>query len=195
MEPDYERDRGRAVEWARNLLAATDWVVLDLETTGLADDAQPVEIAVLNHRGETLLDTRVCPSVPIEKDATRVHGITNVSLNDAPMLHDVWEQLANVMQGKRVIIYNAAYDKSVLEQARQIFNLPELPASGYDCAMVWYAQYYGQWNDFFQSYTWQHLSGGKHTALSDCLATYTLIQEMAQYNNGERWLAEIEQAT
>ena len=78
-----ERDRVRAVKWARDELAAENLAILDTETTGLYD-AEIVEIAVINRDGEPLLNTLIKPSIPIPAEVSAIHGITNEVVADAP---------------------------------------------------------------------------------------------------------------
>ncbi|NED06001.1 3'-5' exonuclease, partial [Streptomyces sp. SID6648] len=113
-----ERERreaeARAAEercrWAAAALADPDVLVLDTETTGLGDDARIVELAVLNSRGEVLLDTLLDPGVPVPEDAADIHGITTEALAGAPTFSDVLVQLTGLLDGKRCLIYNQWYD-------------------------------------------------------------------------------------
>jgi DNA polymerase-3 subunit epsilon len=47
------------------------------------------------------------------------------------------------------------------------------------CAMQWYAQYVGEWHDYWGNYRWQRLPGGDHSALGDARATLSLLKRMA----------------
>lgn len=51
-------------------------------------------------------------------------------------------------------------------------------AARWECAMVEYAAWWGDWDDYHGSYTWQRLNGG-HRALGDCLAVAERLVEMA----------------
>ncbi|GGX36467.1 3'-5' exonuclease [Streptomyces chryseus] len=113
-----ERERreaeARAAEercrWAAAALVDPGVVVLDSETTGLDEDARVVELAVLNSRGEVLLDTLLDPGVPVPDDAAEIHGITSAALVGAPTFSDVLVQLTGLLDGKRCLIYNRGYD-------------------------------------------------------------------------------------
>ncbi|MFJ8982686.1 exonuclease domain-containing protein [Streptomyces sp. NPDC102282] len=96
--------------WAAAALVDPDVLVLDTETTGLDDDARVVELAVLNSRGEVLLDTLLDPGVPVPGDAADIHGITTEALVGAPRFSDVLVQLTGLLDGKRCLIYNKWYD-------------------------------------------------------------------------------------
>ena len=72
-----ERDRVRAVKWAREqLLAPNEWLILDTETTGF-DNAEIVKIVVIDPLGEALLNTLVQPAISIPAEVTEIHGITD----------------------------------------------------------------------------------------------------------------------
>ena len=46
------RDRNAAIQWARELLAKPNWVILDTETTGIDNMAEIIQIGVLDHTGK-----------------------------------------------------------------------------------------------------------------------------------------------
>ncbi|MBR9829321.1 MAG: 3'-5' exonuclease, partial [Oceanospirillales bacterium] len=59
-------------------------VFLDTETTGLDDDAQMVEIAVVDENGSVLFESYCRPTVPVDPGAQAVHGIGSEVLAGAP---------------------------------------------------------------------------------------------------------------
>ncbi|MFM9449129.1 exonuclease domain-containing protein [Streptomyces acidiscabies] len=108
-----ERERREAEErqrWAAAALVDPDVLVLDVETTGLDDDARIVELAVLNSRGEVLLDTLLQPGLPVPGEAADIHGITTEALVGAPTFSDVLVRLTGLLDGKRCLIYNKWFD-------------------------------------------------------------------------------------
>ncbi|MEG3904814.1 3'-5' exonuclease [Microcoleus sp. B4-C5] len=96
-----ERDRVNAVLWAREQLSQNDWVILDTETTGLVR-AEIVEIAIINHLGEMLLNTLIKPTVPIPAEAAYLHGISDAMVADAPSFPEVYPRIVEVLKYKRV---------------------------------------------------------------------------------------------
>jgi DNA polymerase-3 subunit epsilon len=175
------QDRTTATAWARGVLADPQTVILDTETTGLDYRAQVVQIAVIDTAGAVLLNTLVRPTEPIPPAASRIHGIVDQMVAGAPAWPEILPFLRPVLHGRRVVIYNAAYDKRILRQSCQAHGLDSLglfPVA-YECAMEWYAQWYGEWNSYWQSYRWQPLAGGDHSALGDCRACLAALQRMA----------------
>jgi len=152
-------------------------VVLKTATTGLDDDAEIVEIAIVcTHSGKTLINTLVKPKNPIPPSATVIHGITNVLVANSPSWAEIHDQVMSVMYGRIVLIYNADYDIRLIKQTagqydRCVDNIE------YRCVMESYA-------DIYNSGFWAKLSdaikdqggkpGGSQRALEYCRRTRAL---------------------
>lgn len=171
-----EADQEAATEWAREMLAQ-EFVILDTETTGLFE-AEIVQIAVINQAGETLLDTLVKPTIPIPAEATGIHGITDEMVKEAPSFGDIYPALFKILHNQHILIYNAEFDKGVLKYNRRLWHAPAFGIGKVECLMEWYAQYAGEWSDYWGDYRWQPLCGD-HTALGDCMAALRLLKGMA----------------
>src|SRR5690554_2132118 len=91
--------------------------IFDTETTGLDNEAQIIEIAVIDENGNTLLETLVKPAVTISPESTKVHGITESDVKTAPSFDDVFLKLIEVTKGKRVIAYNNDFDNRLIKQS------------------------------------------------------------------------------
>src|SRR5690348_7422343 len=55
----------KVIHWAQAVRAMPNLVFLEVDTTGLQEDAEIVRVSVLNIREETLLDCLVTPSQPL----------------------------------------------------------------------------------------------------------------------------------
>ncbi|MFF7350179.1 exonuclease domain-containing protein [Streptomyces antimycoticus] len=97
-------------EWARDILADPDTAILDMETTGLHDEARIVDLGVTGAAGDVLVDTLINPGEPIPPDATDMHKITDAEVATAPSFGAVLDKLAAVLHGRRCVIYNRAFD-------------------------------------------------------------------------------------
>lgn len=170
-------DKWEAIEWARKICDRTDVVYLDTETTGL-NNAYPVEIAVISHHGSPLINTLVKPPVLCEPGVQRIHGITSEMLEDAPILPEIYPQLQKVLCDRHVVIYNATFDNRVLDNCCLYYDLPKLNYR-FSCAMRWYADYCGVWNDYYGNYKWQKLPNAGHRASYDAFACRELVKKMA----------------
>ncbi len=182
-----ENDRAGSVAWAKELVESGGFCVLDSETTGLRSPVRFVEVAIVDADGRTLFDGTVKPGCPVDARATRVHGHTAQSLDGSPSFREVYPDLLEALWGKRVVVYNAAYDRRVWDAEVRGLGARgglagELPA--WECAMRRYAAYVGEPSKR-GGYRNQKLVGGDHSALGDTLATLRLIQEMARGEEGE----------
>ncbi len=170
-----------AAQWARSLLTSKDFVVLDSETTGLSSPVDFVQIAVVSAQRETLFDSLLKPSCRIEPAAKAVHGHTTESLSGAPCFFEVYPDLLDVLYGRKVIVYNASYDRRVWDESVKRLGARGALAGGlpsWECAMRQYARFVGE-RTKRGGYRNQKLTGGDHTALGDALATLRLVERMA----------------
>ena len=84
-----------------------------------------------------------------------------------------------MLAGRSLILtYNAEFDEAVMLRSARRYHLPEL-AQQWECLMLWYAQYFGAWSNYWGDYKWQPLHGG-HRALSDALAALERLKRMAR---------------
>ncbi len=177
-------------------------VILDSETTGLYE-SRFVELAVIDTGGNPLLNQRIDPVESIEEKAAEIHGIQPYMLVGQPRFFEIFEDVADAIADKRLVIYNAEFDLSVLsaEISRMSMNLypPRLTKlfrlRGPHCAMLLYAQFCGAYSDYHGSFTWQKLvkaatdlqvqvNAPAHSALGDTLRTLGVMRGMA------RWYSE-----
>lgn len=154
------RIRQSAIEKARHLWA-TQPVFLDTETTGLGSDAEIVEISIIDHDGTVLLDTLVRPRKPIPLDVQRIHGITDLMVQQASTWLHVWPQVEAIIRGRTVGIYNVDFDLRMMRQSHLQLGMPwRAPSCRFFCIMKLYADYYG-------SMKWQKLElAGRQCGLS-----------------------------
>jgi DNA polymerase-3 subunit epsilon len=179
------RDRAAAVEWARGILADERAVVLDTETTGVdTRTAALVQIGIVALDGSVLLDALVNPLAEIPPPAYAVHRIGADNVRLACSFSQLYPVLQALLGGRTAVIYNADYDRRVLVGNLQRFGLPPLTPRAWECAMLRYAAYVGEWNSYRGDYKWPKLpalSGLKaHGAVADCLSALEIIKRMAE---------------
>lgn len=177
-------------QWAAELLAQKP-LILDTETTGLGLRAEPIQIAIINHQGQTLFDQLIKPAVAlIEPGAQAVHGITAEHVADAHPLGKYNRQLKEIIIGKTIAIYNAPYDTRILDTACDANGIAKLTSwANWEDVMEPYAQFWGDYSNYRGSYTWQKLTNAcrqqgipiiaAHNALGDCHMTLALITKLA----------------
>ncbi|MDP9314349.1 MAG: 3'-5' exonuclease [Chloroflexota bacterium] len=176
----WQQQRCGAVAWARWAVATRNVVVLDTETTGLDDQAEVLEIALLSTHGAVLCDSLIRPQGPIPAAATAVHHLDAAAVAHAPTFRELYPRLAALLRKRFVVVYNAAFDRRVLDQTCTRYGLPALRPAALHCAMLEYAKFTGVWNATKQDYTWHKLQGADHSALGDCRATLATIEWMAE---------------
>jgi DNA polymerase III epsilon subunit-like protein len=162
-------------------------IYLDTETTGFGPRAEIVDIAAVSAAGEVLLESLVQPTRRIPADATAVHGITNADVKHAPAWCDLYEELLQVLAGRRIIVYNVIFDRQMVNQACERYDLAA-PAADWECAMRKYAGFYGNWDTGKRWYRFQKLERavlafgaepGGHRAAADAFACRAVVLGMA----------------
>ena len=120
-------------------------VYLDTETTGLGNDAEVVEIAIVDADGRSLVNTLIRPQGEVPADATRVHGLTTAILQGAPTWPEVWLQVQAAMAGRLVLIYNAEYDVRLMQQTAARYGMDfDVPGAEFGDLLQLYAEFKGQ---------------------------------------------------
>lgn len=195
--------RADAIQWAQDM-AEMKPVIFDTETTGFGRDDEIVRIAIIDWDGNTLLDQLIKPSDPEKvnvvnaktgKSAADYHGINPEMLEGAPTFPEVYPKLAKLLFGdKERIAYNAAYDDRMFNQMidchQDDLDNPIAISPGFTgCAMLQYAAFAGDWNDYHGNWKWHKLADAcraldipvenEHDPVADCQMTLALVKAMA----------------
>lgn len=110
----------------------TDFLVLDVETTGLSPDAgdRVCEIGILKLRGGAIVDTfssLIDPQRPISEGAYAVNRISPAMLAGAPEFSEVAEKVLAMAEGSVLVAYNAPFDTSFLASELRLAGYRALP--------------------------------------------------------------------
>ena len=158
-------------------------VVIDFETTGFPTDPTVgiVEVAMIDSRGGVLMNTLVNPERPIPYSATKIHGIRNLDVTDAPTFGDIFPELARILSSTRAVAYNYTFEKGMIATVCKRCDL-SVPAIDWSCAMRAYAVYKGLRS--FKSLSTACSEEGivvesAHRALADVKMTLALLYTMA----------------
>jgi single-stranded-DNA-specific exonuclease len=104
-----------------NRTFGTEYVVLDVETTGLSpESSEMVEVAAVRIKNFAVLEefhSLIRPRVPIPPQLTAIHGITNEMVEDAPGLEDIFPKLMKFIGSSTVVAHNARFDVGFLSRA------------------------------------------------------------------------------
>src|SRR6266566_9596653 len=135
------------------------FVTFDTETTGLEWEDQIIQWAVCSQEGEVLGSGYVKPTVPITAGAFQKHHIREEQLADAPTFAEAWPTIRELLAGKTVVIYNANFDLGKIWSSAHVYGIE----ISYDsiravCAMYLFARFYGEFHEYFGTYTWQKLN-------------------------------------
>lgn len=162
-------------QWAAEKLSQ-NVLLLDTETTGL-HKAEIVDIAIIDVNGCPLVDTLIKPKKSIPNSASRIHGITDEMVLASPTFPEVYQAIKQAIEGRLILIYNSAFDTEILAYNCQLHGLPEIEYQS-ECLMLAYAEYVGEWSDYWGGYRWQRLPSGNHRALGDCQAALKVLRKM-----------------
>lgn len=178
-------DHAGAIEWARGILALSNVVILDTETTGLIEgfarypEAEVIELAVISTSGDTLYNKRFKPLHKIPSRTTEIHGITNSMVRKSPSFAKEYPKILEILHGKIAVTYNSRFDSKILANTCKLHKLTSLDNTTWECAMRVLKAYLEPATRFVR------LPNAKHSALADCHATLDLIHKMA---NGDEIL-------
>lgn len=171
-----------------------DPLILDTETTGLGNQAEIIEIAILDRQGRPLFDQLVRPARPVPAETVAIHGITDEQLRDKPTWPQIHDQVSALLRGRQMIAYNAPFDARLIDQTCRRYGL-RTPEYTPLCAMRAWLVDAGLWDRgirfarmtaALQLYSVAP-QGVAHRAKDDCLTTRALLEAMAAA--GERMIA------
>jgi len=180
--------RQEVIMWARQVVEKRETLLLDTETTGLGDQDEVIQLAIVDMQSNVLLHTLVRPTVPVGTEARAIHGITDEVLAQAPSFAHLYETIAVLLGNRAVLAYNADFDRRILTQTCAKYGLPPFEVAVWDCVMERYASFWGErakaGYDKPQSLSTACMQQGievhgHHDALQDCLLTLALIKAVA----------------
>ncbi|HMN33321.1 MAG: exonuclease [Chitinophagaceae bacterium] len=92
------------------------YAVIDIETTGPKFDIKTgriIDICIVIFDGEKICDqfsTLINPECQIEPFYTKLTGITNEMVEDAPKFHEVAKKIVEITEGKIFVAHNVSFD-------------------------------------------------------------------------------------
>lgn len=184
---------GIASDWA-GLLDQLDVLIIDVETTGLGDFAEVVEIALLDTAGRVVYDAPIMPQGRIPKGASDIHGLTRKRLKElgARPWPEHQTAIVEALRGVSMLLaYNLDFDARMVNQTIERYGIPFASfASKSRCLMLDYAEWRGiphKWRK--GEYRWHKLAdayrreckriGQQHRALDDCRMSLDLMRVVA----------------
>jgi len=180
--------RGTHTDISATPLDALTYVVFDTETTGLLPNSgdkivQLAAVRIVNGRRiETeVLDTLVNPGRNIPASSTRIHGITDAMVADAPDIRQVTRRFHDFAQGAVLVAHNAGFDLAFLrlEEPRTglRFDHPVLDTAVLSAVVFGEGENHGL--DALTSRLGITLSPeSRHTAIGDAVATADVLLKL-----------------
>jgi len=172
-----------------------NFVILDTETTGLGRDDEVVELGIIDSEGKILYQSLFLPQKQIHWAASKVNGLTNEDLADAPLFQDEWENIKRAVGNKIIVGHNISFDKKLITQTLQRYGLNTGEAARLfrncrDSVTIAREHIYAE------NYRLETLcmklglaDGQKHRACDDCLMVLRLLEAIERGNTGleEPW--------
>jgi DNA polymerase-3 subunit epsilon len=179
-------DKQSAIAWARAVLGDHDVAFLDTETTGLDDQSEVIEIAIVDRDGEILVNSLVRPIRTIPGPASAIHGILDQEVADAPNWAEFFPTISSICSERTVVVYNADYDLRLIRQSCQLAGIKPFNAK-FHCAMQAFACFHAgratngrPKNQRLDSAAGRFsLDIPNHRALGDALACLGVVKGMA----------------
>lgn len=95
------------------------YAIVDIETTGGGGNARITEIAVFRHDGEKIVDffhSLINPEIYIPPFITRLTGIDNEMVKDAPTFCDVQDAVRAMTRDAWFVAHNAKFDYGFIKR-------------------------------------------------------------------------------
>tara|TARA_B100001121_G_scaffold211918_1_gene185596 strand:- start:827 stop:1492 length:666 start_codon:yes stop_codon:yes gene_type:complete len=152
-------------------------IVLDTETTGISvkEGHRIVEIGCIEL--ENLIPTKkkfhyfLNPERKVSEKAFKVHGYTDEFLSDKKKFSEIQDEFLNFIRGKRLIIHNAEFDISHLNNELSILGKEKLSNEIIDTLTLAREKYPGSsvsLDALCKRYNIDNSKRTHHTALIDC---------------------------
>ena len=152
-------------------------IVLDTETTGISvkDGHRIVEIGCIEL--DNLIPTKnkfhcyLNPERKVSQQAFEVHGYTDTFLSDQKKFIDISQEFLKFIEGKRLIIHNAEFDISHLNNELQIIGKEKINNDVKDTLAIARDKFPGSQvslDALCKRYRIDNSRRVKHTALVDC---------------------------
>ena len=166
------------------------YAIIDVETTGgRADREKITEIAIVLHDGERITETwstLLNPEKSIPYEITRLTGISNEMVADAPRFFEVAKKIVELTEGAVFVAHNARFDYGFIREEFARFGYPFVRKML--CTVRLSRQVFPGLRSYSLSNLKAHFgikSERAHRALDDTLATVRLFEMILAEQSGE----------
>ena len=158
-----------------------DYVVFDLETTGLDPvECEIIEIGALKYRDNKLveeLNILVKPQAPIPAEITKITGINEEMVKDAIRIEEALPKFINFIEDLPLVAHNSSFDLGFIEENIKKLNLPMIKNTNIDTVVLarqYIPKAYNHKLETLKKYF--KLDFGSHRSGEDCLTTNYVYQ-------------------
>lgn len=122
----------REVLWASAVLALPNLALLEIDTTGLSEDAEIVRVTLLDCTGTLIEDILIKPKHPLTPRLSEINGLRNEDLEHAPSIREAWPRIAQCLQGRYIVSFAQDFDREKLNETALREQLPRINFIGDD---------------------------------------------------------------
>lgn len=168
-------------------------IIIDTETTGLNERWDEIlQLSIIDENKNVLFNELLQPIWNYSwEGAERINHISPKMVKNKKTIVAYARKIQEIINNANCIIgYNVSFDLDFLRECG--FKIPWWSGNKIIDIMYDFAKIYGEWNDYYESYTWQKLvtcaeyynfdwnSTGTHAhdSLGDCFATLYCYKEM-----------------
>lgn len=117
--PDLPKIKSKIFDYDIKDIFKSDYVVLDVETTGLDHyNCDIIQISILTYANHKLVDKYVSYVRPVYDELTpkitRLTGIKQSDLDDAPTFKEIANSIYNLINNQLIIAHNAKFDMNFI---------------------------------------------------------------------------------
>lgn len=153
-----------------------DYIVFDLETTGLEPDrCEIIEIGALKYKNSELVDefsVLIKPNVSISTKITNITGIDNQMVENSPQIEEVLPKFIEFIEDLPLVAHNSSFDLSFIEENIKRLGLDMIKNTNIDTvelARKYIPQVYNYKLTTLKNYF--KLDYGSHRSVDDCKTT------------------------
>ena len=169
------------IEFNKEKNLVDDYVVFDLETTGLdPKNAKIIEIGALKYRDNELLEefnVLINPEVLIPDVITAITGIDDELVKNAILIDEALPKFIEFIEDLPLVAHNAKFDLSFIEENISALNLPMITNTNIDTVYL-SRKYIKNIRNHKLETLKNHfkLSYSSHRSLEDCYTTNYVYQ-------------------
>lgn len=175
-------------DFLENDIIRYDFVVVDVETTGLSSKYDEIiQLSILSNTGEVLFNKSFLPYYHLEyPEASGVNGLSYDKLEGCSYIFDSVNEINNILRcAGRIVGYNVSFDLDFISA----LGIKIREDAAIDDVMLDFAQLYGEEDGYRGGYRWKSLSFCadyfhfkyiSHDSLEDCKATLHCYMEMGK---------------